>query len=249
MLYLTPAMRKDLYNDLFKLEDKHWWHISKRRIVTSFIRKYAKRNDLKILDIGCGTGKNLDQFREFGQTYGLDSSPDALTFCKKRGLKNLMLGKAEKTPYKNDSFDIITILDVLEHTDDIKTIKEINRILKTGGILIATVPAFNWLWSRWDEILHHRRRYAIASLAKLLISYKFHILKISYMYAFLLLPVLIIRMIKSFFLRQNYSSDFKFFFPYLNLFLEQLANVESFFVKKFYLPFGLSIIVVAKKND
>lgn len=241
-------MRKDLYNDLFNLEDKHWWHISKRRIVTTFIGIYAKSNNLKILDIGCGTGKNLDQFKEFGEIYGLDNSKDALTFCKKRGLNNLMLGKAEKTPYKNASFDIVTILDVLEHTDDTKTIKEINRILKKGGILIATVPAFNWLWSRWDEILHHQRRYTLSSLTKLLTSFKFHILKESYMYAFLLLPVLIIRIIKSFFLKQNYSSDFKFSFPFLNTFLKQLATVESFFIKKSHLPFGLSIIIVAEKN-
>ncbi len=242
-------MRTDLYADLFNLEDKHWWHVSKRRIVTTFIKIYAKTNNLKILDIGCGTGKNLDQFKEFGQIFGLDSSKDALTFCKKRGLNNLTLGRAEKTPYKADFFDIITILDVLEHTDDDKTIKEIKRILKTGGILIATVPAFDWLWSRWDKILHHRRRYTAARLNRLLIRHKFKILKISYMYSFLVLPALIIRTIKSFLSKQYYPSDFKLSFPLLNLLLEQLANIESFLIKKYYLPFGLSIIVVAQKND
>ncbi len=240
-------MRKDLYADLVNLEDKHWWHISKRRIVTEFIRIYAKSKKLNLLDIGCGTGRNLDQFRKFGHTFGLDSSKDAINICKKRGLINTTLGKAEKTPYKNNFFDIITILDVLEHTNDDKSIKEIRRILKKGGLLIGTVPAFDWLWSKWDEILHHKRRYTAERLDKLLSNHKFNIIKISYMYAFLVIPIFLIRTIKSFFFRQYYSSDFKLSLPFIDPILEKLAHIEFFIIKKTYLPFGLSIIFVAKK--
>lgn len=242
-------MRKDLYQDLYNLENKHWWHISKRKIVKELIRIHTKTNDIKILDIGCGTGKNLDQFKEFGHTYGLDNSKNALRFCKKRGLTNIILGDAEKTPFGNNFFDIITILDVLEHTDDDKSIKEIHRILKKGGILIGTVPAFDRLWSRWDEILHHKRRYNIIRLKTLLNKYEFDIIKISYMYTFLVLPVFLIRLVKSFFSKKYYSSDFKLSLPFLNFILKNLMNIEYLIIKDAYLPFGLSIIFVAQKND
>ena len=152
-------MKKYLYEDLYSLEDKHWWHISKRRIVRNLIKKYNHLDNPRILDIGCGTGKNMEELQSLGPVFGLDSSIEALKYCKKRGLNNLIEGTAEKTSLKSSFFDVVTLLDVLEHTDDNKTLKEMNRIIKKDGIIIITVPAFGWLWSTWDEVLHHKRRY------------------------------------------------------------------------------------------
>jgi len=241
-------MKKYLYEDLFSLEDKHWWHIAKRTIVHQLIEKYADRKKAKILDIGCGTGKNIEELQNLGTVFGLDSSPEALKFCKKRGLKNLILGSAEKIPLNEEFFDIITMLDVLEHTDDNKTLKESYRILKEDGLIIITVPAFNWLWSRWDIILHHRRRYTTLSLIAILEKNNFHVRKISYMYSFLVLPALIIRMIKSINVKQPYASDFKLSSSLLNFVMNKITRFESFFVKYFGVPVGTSIIAVAQKR-
>lgn len=242
-------MKKYLYEDLFLLEDKHWWHISKRRIVHKLIEKYNTKENPKILDIGCGTGKNMEDLQNLGSIYGLDSSPEALRFCKKRGLNNLILGSAEKTKLKNNFFDIITILDVLEHTDDKKTLKEVHRILRDDGLIIITVPAFSWLWSNWDIVLHHKRRYTKKNLTGVFKKEGLQIIKISYMYSFLVLPVLIIRALKSLFLKKSYSSDFKLSSPFLNLIMNKITNIESFFIMLTSIPIGTSIIVVAKKND
>lgn len=241
-------MKKYLYQDLYQLEDKHWWHISKRRAIHKLIEKYSISKNSKILDIGCGTGKNMEELQEYGSVYGLDSSPEALKFCRKRGLKNLRLGSAEKTNLATNFFDIITILDVLEHTDDNKVLTEIRRILKKGGIIVLTVPAFPWLWSRWDEVLDHKRRYTKNTLKKILTFHNFHLIKMTYFYSFLVLPSLIIRRIKQKFSKNFYQSDFKLSNPLLNFFLNNLSKLEFFISEKLYIPFGTSILVVAKKN-
>lgn len=241
-------MKKYLYGDLFSLEDKHWWHISKRRIVRKLIDKYNNLENPKILDIGCGTGRNIEELADLGQIYGLDNSREALRFCKKRGLKNLIFGSAEKTNLPNNSFDIITLLDVLEHTDDDKTLKEIHRILKKNSLLIITVPAFNWLWSQWDIVLHHKRRYTRESLTTILERNNYRIRKISYMYSFLVLPILLVRSIKSFLFKKEYPSDFRLSSSLVNNLLNKLTQFESFFYANGHIPIGTSLIVVAQKK-
>lgn len=240
-------MKKYLYKDLYLLENKHWWHISKRRSIRQLIEKYNKVKNPKIIDIGCGTGKNIEELQKLGLVFGLDNSKEALNFCKKKGLKNLILGRAEKTDLKDNFFDIITLLDVLEHTDDEKTLKEMNRILKKGGLIIITVPAFPWLWSKWDEILHHQRRYTQDTLKKILISNNFYPIKTTYLYSFLVLPVLIIRKIKQIFFADFYPSDFKLSNLFFNFLLNYLSRVEFLFAEKFSIPFGTSILLIAKK--
>lgn len=241
-------MRKYLYKDLYQLEDKHWWHVSKRRAVVGCIQSYLKNTNPRILDIGCGTGKNLEQLKKYGKIYGLDNSKEAIKFCNQRGLKNIRLGKAENMPFKSDSFNLITLLDVLEHTDDNKTLNEVYRVLEKDGLLILTVPAFSWLWSDWDKVLHHKRRYNLNNLAKLLQKHSFTVSYATYLYSFLVLPALIIRQIKQKFLKsEKYSSDFKLSNDLLNKIIGVMANIEFKIVQKIPLPLGTTILVVAKK--
>ncbi len=240
-------MKQYLYKDLYLLEDKHWWHLSKRRIVSILIKKYNEVDKPKILDIGCGTGKNMEEFQKFGSVYGLDNSIQALEFCKQRGLKNLKLGNAEKMHLKSDYFDIVTLLDVLEHTEDIKVLNETYKALKKDGLIIIIVPAFSWLWSKWDEVLHHKRRYTSASLQKILISAGFQPIKVTYLYSFLLLPALLIRGIKSYLFKDSYPSDFRLSNLLINLLMTIFAKIEFFIADRFPIPFGTSILIVAKK--
>lgn len=238
-------MRIDLYQDLYDLENKHWWHISKKTIVTSFVGKFLKKRNANILDIGCGTGKNLESLKEYGKIYGLDSAKEAISFCKQRGL-NIRLGQAENIPFKSDFFDLVTLLDVLEHTDDNKTLKEVYRVLKKDGLLILSVPAFSWLWSKWDDILNHKRRYNKKDLIILLKHYNFTIIYITYLYSFLVFPALIIRKIKQRF-SNGYSSDFKLSNTILNKIILFISGIEFMLAKKKPIPFGTSIFVIAKK--
>jgi len=243
-------MEKYLYDDLYKLEKKHWWHISKRRLIQKLIENYNKVKNPRILDVGCGAGKNMEGLLRYGDVWGLDNSLDAIRFCKKRGLKNLYLGNSEKTHLKSESFDIITILDVLEHTNDNRTLKEMSRIIKNDGLLIATVPAFSWLWSEWDEVLHHKRRYNKKSLIEILGNNSFKVIRITYLYSFLVLPVFFIRKIKKrLFYKQQYPSDFRLNHLLLNSIMDLLSKLEFQISKKIKIPFGTSILVIGKKYD
>lgn len=242
-------MRKDLYQDLYNLENSHWWHVSKRRAVFKMIKKYSYVSKPKILDVGCGTGRSLEEFKKIGTVFGLDNSSEALKYCKKRGLKNLILGSAEETHLQSGYFDVITLLDVLEHTDDVKTLKEMQRILKKNGIIIITVPAFNCLWSKWDQILQHKRRYTINSLRKQLLLNNLTPVKMTYLFSFLVSPSWLIRQIKQLFLKDFYPSDFKLSNPLFNFLLNSLSKLEFFIAENFFVPFGTSVLTIAKKNE
>lgn len=235
-----------LYQDLYELEEKHWWHKAKRNLCKKIIGRYFKGG--KIVDIGCGTGKNVEAFSEFGEVWGIDSSEEALRFCKKRSLKNVKKGEAEKTNLPADSFGLVTLLDVLEHTDDTKTLKEIHRILKKGGLLLITVPAYQFMWSQWDVVLHHKRRYTKGQLEKLLKENGFKIAYGSYFQSFLILPVFIVRKLKSLIKSKAYGSDFRIGNSFVNSLLLGLSKFERDLILKHGLPFGLSIIVLAKKS-
>ena len=242
-------MKKYLYQDLYEQEEKHWWHIAKRKTCIGLLNKYVNVRHPSILDIGCGTGKNLEEFSKFGKAFGIDSSLNAIKYCKEeRGLQNVSLGNAETARVGNIQFDVVSMLDVLEHTDDIKTLKEARRILKRQGYLLITVPAFQWMWSNWDVVLHHKRRYTKIQIKKLLMEEGFEVIKCTYLYSFLLPPVFLIRKVKSFFSRSEYASDFKIGSSFVNKILGAMSDAERNLAFSVGVPFGLSLVVLARKT-
>lgn len=242
-------METYLFEDLYALEASHWWHIAKRELVMSFFKRFVKKVRPVILDCGCGAGKNMEAFGSIGEVWGVDVSKTAIAFCRKRGLKRVVRGDIAETKFRKGFFDAVTLLDVLEHTDESKTLQEIKRILKPRGCLIITVPAYPWLWSKWDEVLHHRRRYTKRTLKLALHKSGFSILTLSYAYSFLVVPVFFIRWVKSQFPRQNYGSDFRIGSPILNHILLTLARFEQQLVRRGRIPFGTSIVCVAQRED
>lgn len=239
-------MNISLYQDLYELEEKHWWHISKRNLCKKIIEKYFKGG--KIIDIGCGTGKNVEAFSSYGEVWGLDNSEEALKYCKKyRRLKNVKKGDAERTNLPSNSFELVTLLDVLEHTNDVKTLKEMHRVLKNEGLLLITVPAYQWMWGQWDVILHHKRRYTKKRLESMLIKSDFEIVASSYFQSFLVLPVYFFRKLKTLLGAHDYGSDFRIGGELVNRPLLTLSQLERLIVMKTGLFFGLSIFVLARK--
>ncbi len=117
------------------------------------------------MDVGCGTGANLEMLSQFGNPEGVDVSAEALKFCRQRGLRQVKQGAAEALPYESNSFDLVTGLDVVEHLDDdVAGLKEMRRVLRAGGRAVLFVPAFMFLWGVQDDISNHRRRYTMAGL-------------------------------------------------------------------------------------
>ena len=150
---LSKEMQQHTYAIMNRVEDKHWWFVGRRAILETFLEqitsgfesrlqaatadqkpaKAGTQNSIKILDVGCGTGANLEMLANFGEPEGVDVSDDALEFCRQKGLK-VHKGLAEKLPFEDESFDVVTALDVVEHLDDdIAGLKEMNRVLKKSG--------------------------------------------------------------------------------------------------------------------
>lgn len=239
-------MERYLYQDLFELENSHWWHIAKRRTALGLLQERLKPG-ARLLDLGCGTGQNLVSFSQLSETYGIDVEAEAVSWCKKRRLKNVKQGSAYAIPFPNRSFDAVTLLDVLEHTDEDQALPEVFRVLKPGGLVLISVPAFQWLWSRWDEVLHHHKRYTKSSLCRALHHNGFRPLVTSYAYSFLVPPVWIVRKLKSWRNQDQYVSDFRLGNPTVNTLLGKMADLERPFVLKGQVPLGTSVFTLAKK--
>lgn len=246
-------MRKDLYQELYDLEDFYWWHIGKRLIVSYQINELRVNGlkGLKISDVGCGAGRWMEELEKIfpkNEVWGVDKEPEAISFCKKRGLKNLKIGLAEKLPFSDTHLDLLTCLDLLEHvSDDEKAISEFYRVLKQGGLLILSVPSYQKLFSYWDKMLDHKRRYSIGQIKNLLENQKFKVIKLTYTNFFVFLPSLLIRFLKSGQRRARQISDFMPVPNFFNFFLIFLYKIEAILLRRMDLPFGLSILVIARK--
>src|SRR4029453_13655348 len=147
---LPREMQQHTYAILRRVEEKHWWFVGRRRIIKSFVEPLVKQfkkarsgETIKILDVGCGTGANLELLSEFGDAEGVDVSTEALSFCKARGLAQVKQGAAESLPFEDNSFDLVTGLDVVEHIDDdLAGLREMWRVLRRDGKTLLFVPAF-----------------------------------------------------------------------------------------------------------
>ena len=136
---LPQEMERHTYAIMYEVEGSHWWFAGRRRILESFVKEIVANLNLhgrqpRILDVGCGTGANLEMLAQFGAAEGVDVSEDALAFCRARGLNAVTLGAAERLPYADASFDLVTALDVVEHLDDdLGGLREMWRVLRPGG--------------------------------------------------------------------------------------------------------------------
>src|SRR5260370_7166720 len=159
---LPREMQAHTYAIMREVEDQHWWYVGRRRIIASWVKSVCReigKQRPRILDVGCGTGANLQMLAEFGVAEGVDVSPEALEFCRARGLGSLRQGAAESLPYEDAQFDLVTGLDVVEHLDDdIAGLSEMRRVLRPDGRAVLFVPAFMFLWGVQDDISNHRRR-------------------------------------------------------------------------------------------
>lgn len=160
-------MESYFYDLRNKVDNKEWRARAKRDLVFQLFRKYSNTENAKMLDYGCGTGVLLQQFeKKFSlPSYGIDISYQAIKYCRKRGLARVKLFNGKRIPFKENSFNIVTAIDVLEHIqNDIYALSEIKRVLNKNGIAILLVPAHPKLWSTRDKNLHHFRRYRVGEL-------------------------------------------------------------------------------------
>ena len=229
------------------------WHVDREpehnialRYICTLLTRLSARS---VLDVGCGTGANLEMLSQFGQVEGVDVSAEALSFCRARGLENVKQGEAEALPYEDNSFDLVTGLDVVEHLDDdLAGLKEMRRILRRGGHALLFVPAFIFLWGVQDEISNHRRRYTLPGLKRIMHQAGFEVERATYVNISFFAPILFGRFLMRT-LRLRPESENNITIGFLNGILGKVLGAESLALRYLNFPFGVSILCVARKDS
>ncbi len=224
-------------------ERTHWWHAAKRRVVLGALDGAGAG---PCLDVGCGGGATLAEISRSRAVYGIDLSLRALTHARSRGLMGLVQGDAGALPFATGRFGAVLALDVVEHyTQPEVLLTEIRRVLRPGGTLVVTVPAYQWMWSYADHVLGHYRRYTRSMLTRELRSAGFHVVRATHFHSWLVGPAWLFRTIRSIVGSTSSADDFGVPRP-LNGLLGLLTRLELRIMRRRDIPFGLSILAVAK---
>jgi SAM-dependent methyltransferase len=158
-------VNRDYELQTHRVEDRHWWYRGRRRVVERAIARLGLPASARILDAGCGSGRNMLDLARHGTVTGVELADASVAAARARDVGSIVQGSITEMPFPADSFELAVCLDVIEHLeDDHAALRELRRVLAPGGALLVTVPAYQWLWSRHDEINHHHRRYNRRSL-------------------------------------------------------------------------------------
>lgn len=246
---LPQEMQQHTYAIMNRVEDEHWWFVGRRLILEEFLRSLDPNSQIpnpKFLDVGCGTGANLEMLSQFGTAEGVDVSDDALEFCRRKGL-NVHKGLAEELPFPDETFDVVTALDVVEHLDDdVAGLKEMFRVLKKGGKTLVFVPAFMWLWGVQDDVSNHRIRYSRKQIVERLQEAGFTIERATYANWTFFAPILAGRTLMRI-TGIKPESENNVNVSALNGLFGKLFGAERFWLRHFDFPFGVSIVITASK--
>lgn len=241
--------------DIYNHEQSHWWFVGRRKIVFSILDKYIPvvKGQLRLLDVGCGTGFNLARLDKYGHATGVDISEEAVKFSRLRNCKDVLKIDKGNLPFNNNTFNVVTVLDVIEHIDDDYTaLGDYYRVMKDKGILLITVPAYRFLWGAHDVAVDHRRRYVARDLKNKVEKAGFAVKKLTY-YETLFLPFVFLSRIKEEFAKNvadNSSpviriKDRSYF---VNRLLGFIFSLEARFLKGFDSKCGVSLLLVARKS-
>lgn len=233
---------------MYRLEDSYWWFVGRHNLILSYLRRvYGDRTDLTLLDIGCGTGAMSRKLQEFGPVVSADFSPHALSFSRRRGLSHLCAADAMRLPFRDRSFDAVVALDLLEHLpDDRAALREFHRVLRPGGRLVASVPAYQSLWSGHDVALMHHRRYVARQLAARCKDAGFTIERLTYVMTLLFPAMWLARRVGAF----RHTSPRAGLPPLpgpINRGLISMLQVENCIVRRIGLPFGGTVFCAARR--
>lgn len=250
-------MEATFYEHYYRHENSHWWFRWRYDLITQLVVSLKKNDSFKILDAGCGTGQMTKQLEGIGNAIGMDSAPEAIEYAHSRGVQQLVRGSITDPPFAHGSFDCVLALDVIEHVDDdMGILTSLYQVIKPGGHLIITVPAFDALWSEHDEINHHKRRYRSPRLRRLVEEAGFTVDRVTYCNTALCVPVFVARKVKNLWrslsLRRPgqdrpLQSDLGDYPAPVNAGLYLLMKAETKLMQRIDMPFGVSILAVATR--
>ena len=241
-------MEPSEYANLATFENHYWWHVGRRSIVGRQLAMLNKNHrSLRILNVGSGTGGTVQVLADHGSVLNVDRSEEAVRLMRQNGYAASQMD-GRRMPLPDGQFDLVAALDVLEHIqEDDAALEEWTRLLKAGGHVLLTVPAYQWLWSGHDASLGHCRRYAAKGLQKLVRDAGLEVRKCSYAITFSFVPIVSFRFLQKLFRPRVHKSSYVELPEFLNSFFIRLLKVEAFLLEKCSFPFGTSILIVARK--
>lgn len=247
-------MEERYYDEYRRIQDEHWWFVGRRKVLAAVIAEQIPGADpmrpLQALDVGCGTGSNLGMLSRFGEVRGVDPAPVAVEECVSQGW-DVAVAEGEELPFADDTFGLVTLLDVIEHApDDGPLLREARRVCRPDGLIVVTVPAYQWMWGPHDEISHHMRRYTRRTLDRSIEGAGLKRLRTTYFNTLLLPPIAAVRLLSRLLPAREARSDFDRPVGRLgaiaNRILAAIFGAEAHLVPKAGLPFGVSVLTVAR---
>lgn len=240
-------MDPQLLREQAALENRHWWFVARRRIIDGVVADLGLPADARILEAGCGTGGNLPMLSRHGEVFAFDVSETARRLAAAWGSARIAEGALpDRIPFAEGGFDLVVLLDVLEHVeDDGAALRALRSRLQPGGRLLVTVPALPVLWSYHDESHQHFRRYRKAELGARLREAGYELDTLSY-FNTLLFPLVAGARVARRLCAGGRKDDLAPPAPWLNGLLKEIFAAERHLVGKFPLPVGVSLLAVAR---
>ena len=240
-------MDRDYELQTHQAEDRHWWYRGRRQVLEQVIAALALPRQARILDAGCGSGRNMIELARRGTVTGVELSDTSVGLARARHTGDVISGSVLQMPFASASFDLAVCLDVLEHLeDDRAALRELRRVVAPGGSLLVTVPAYQWLWSGHDEVNHHYRRYTQRSLRRVAEQAGWQQVRSTHFNS-LLLPVAILLRVLDRFSRKTTESSLDLWVPPqpFNWLLERPMRLEAAVIGHGgRIPVGLSLLAV-----
>jgi SAM-dependent methyltransferase len=233
-----------------ELEETHWWYRGRRRVIAELLARVALPPGAEILDAGCGSGRNMVDLALLGTVTGVEIADVSVARARERGVGEVVQCSITELPFSDAQFDLAVCFDVVEHVEDhLRALAELHRVVRPGGTLVVTVPAYQWLWSEHDVINHHERRYTAATLRGVAEQAGWHALRTTYFNG-CLLPVAVVhrRVTRRSRLVGEPVSDLQATPERLNSLLERPLRLEARVIGMGWrIPAGLSLAAVFSK--
>ncbi len=244
-------MEKSAYLQMANTEQNHWWFCGRRAILQRLLSQYLADKPLQhILEIGAGTGGNLEMLSRFGKLSATEMNDEARRIANTRTQVVVHPGALPNAlPTFAQKFNLICLFDVLEHVeDDTASLRAIRELLTPDGVILLTVPAHPWLWSRHDKLLHHKRRYTRDSLYEHIANAGLRVQRFSYFNTFLFPAAAVARLLDR--LRKGeaaYGAEMPITF--INAVLKRVFMSEAALLARFNLPVGVSMLAMVGRED
>ena len=236
----------------FDAEERHWWYRGRRRVLAAVLDRLAPPAGARILDAGCGSGRNMVDLAARGAVVGLEPAPPSRAAARARGLGEVVEGSLdEPLPFAASAFDLAVALDVLEHLrDDAAALRELARVVAPGGHLVVTVPQYRWLWGEHDVVSHHHRRYTRALLLARAADAGWHAVRVTSFNSALLPAIAAARLVQRWRHAAQPSDDLaRTPGGAVDAALERVLAAEAAWIRRGHdLPAGVSLLAVLRRD-